>query len=562
MENHTLSDIVETQFGKVQGFTVTNDNGFQTNVFLGIPFAQPPVGELRFEKPKPPLPWKGVLLANKFADMCISPEFSDMANSPEIPISMKELFGRNFSEDCLYLNIYAPCQKVNEKYPVMFIIHGGAYACGGARMYRDYGDITNHFVSKGIVTVIIQYRLAVYGFASLGKESSLKGNLGLWDQTAALQFVHENVHNFGGDPNRITLYGCSAGSGSISALSISPHSRDLFSQAIQMSGSMYAEWSSSDRVVTVTNELVNLLGCDAKNENDAKRCLKNATEEEIKSGIAKVTKGKNLSFVKFGPLIDGDFFPNDLDELIKEAPKKPTYMGTTEEESMMWTVMKTYGIDESLYVPQEKQANYNKEDFVRAVKDLVTTEERFGSKAAEVCDKVVDFYINYNASEVEKNNIFYLRRYTQLISDIQFNVPIVREGFIKAACEWPVYLYNYAHLHKIDGSSTPFDAVPHFSDHVFIFRGENWYFPMKFDEKDEAVSDFMISSIASFIKTGNPSANDICWHHTTTERLEYVLVKYKPEIRKDFFKDRLNFWNVIAEEYGFDAIRGRKLKVE
>ncbi|KAI1708090.1 carboxylesterase family domain-containing protein [Ditylenchus destructor] len=166
MENHTLSDIVETQFGKVQGFTVTNDNGFQTNVFLGIPFAQPPVGELRFEKPKPPLPWKEVLNTNEFADMCTSPEFA-ITN-----------FGGNFSEDCLYLNIYAPHEKTNKRHPVMVIIHGGGYMAGGARMYRDYGDITNHFVSKGIVTVIIQYRLSVYGFASLGKESSLKA---IWD---------------------------------------------------------------------------------------------------------------------------------------------------------------------------------------------------------------------------------------------------------------------------------------------------------------------------------------------------------------------------------------------
>lgn len=205
--------------------------------FKGIPYAQPPVGQLRWKAPQKATDWKGIKQANKFASRAMQRTmYSDMIfRSPGV------------SEDCLYLNVWAPAIKTNEKVPVLVYIHGGALLAGDGSEYRYDGE---SMAQKGIVTVTLNYRLGVFGFFShpeLTAESPVhaSGNYGLLDQHMALVWVKNNIAAFGGDPNKVTIAGESAGSMSVCAQMASPLSKGLFKGAIAESGSWLGNLSPS-----------------------------------------------------------------------------------------------------------------------------------------------------------------------------------------------------------------------------------------------------------------------------------------------------------------------------
>ncbi len=205
--------------------------------YKGIPFAAPPVGDLRWKEPQPVVPWEGVKVADTYGDAA-----SQVTWDPE------SFYGREwrasgsvpFSEDCLYLNIWTPAAgKTGKKLPVAMWIHGGGYREGFA--YEPEMDGGEAWASRGVILVQVTYRLGVMGFFShplLSAESArgVSGNYGLLDQVAALIWIRKNIEQFGGDPNNITIFGQSAGAGSVQSLCASPLSRDLISHAISMSG--------------------------------------------------------------------------------------------------------------------------------------------------------------------------------------------------------------------------------------------------------------------------------------------------------------------------------------
>jgi len=195
-------------------------------VFKGIPYAQPPVGELRWREPWPAKPWSGIRDAMAFGAPC-----AQNANGRMLPAS---------SEDCLYLNIWTPDWPARSRKPVMLWIHGGGNYGGTASSNNFDGE---RLARHGVVLVSINYRLTVFGFFShpeLTKESShhASGNYGLLDQIAALQWVHENIAKFGGDPGNVTIFGQSAGAVDVDVLMTSPLAKGLFQRAIAESGTV------------------------------------------------------------------------------------------------------------------------------------------------------------------------------------------------------------------------------------------------------------------------------------------------------------------------------------
>jgi para-nitrobenzyl esterase len=219
---------VKTEQGKVHGKTI---NDGKVKAFLGLPYAAPPVGELRWKAPEPPLPWKSERDATKFGAHCAQGRvFDDMVFEDSGP-----------SEDCLFVNVYTPSSvKANSKLPVMFWIHGGGYGGGASSEPRHHGDF---LPTKGVVLVTINYRLGVFGFlatADLAREANgAAGNYGLLDMVAALRWVRANIGNFGGDSGNVTIFGESAGSFAVSTLVASPAARGLFHKAIGESGSAF-----------------------------------------------------------------------------------------------------------------------------------------------------------------------------------------------------------------------------------------------------------------------------------------------------------------------------------
>ncbi|RLV63200.1 hypothetical protein DV515_00018514, partial [Chloebia gouldiae] len=248
----------ETKYGRVRGYPFTVDTAERTvNVFLGLPFAKPPLGSLRFSEPQPPEPWEGV---------------RDATSYPPI----KEKVPLQVSEDCLYLNVYTPVSTgKQEKLPVLVWIHGGGLVFGAASSYD--GSAIAAF--DNVVVVTIQYRLGIAGYFSTGDEHA-RGNWGYLDQVAALRWIQENIMHFGGDPGSVTIFGESAGGISVSALVLSPLAKGLFHKAISESGTV-TQGLFTDQPKEDAQKIAAASGCEKSSSAAMVECLRGKTEEEL-----------------------------------------------------------------------------------------------------------------------------------------------------------------------------------------------------------------------------------------------------------------------------------------
>lgn len=219
------ANTAQTESGMLEGI---QENGL--TMYKGVPFASPPVGELRWREPAPAAAWKGLRAAKSYAPACMQTGVSMPGEAPPV-----------ISEDCLYLNIWAPANTGPTALPVLVWIYGGAYANGSASMPLYQGD---RLAKKGIIVVTIAYRLGPLGYLAhpeLTQESPhhTSGNYGLMDQIAALEWIHRNIAAFGGNPGNVTIAGQSAGSMSVSELMASPRAKGLFHRAIGESGGLF-----------------------------------------------------------------------------------------------------------------------------------------------------------------------------------------------------------------------------------------------------------------------------------------------------------------------------------
>ncbi|XP_013395790.1 putative inactive carboxylesterase 4 [Lingula anatina] len=273
------------------------------HLFLGIPYAKPPVGELRFKNPLPALNWTGVRNATEFGDTCMSAS----------PVSPK------MSEDCLTLNIYVPGDVIDSGHSnvtkaVMVWIHGGAYRSGASSEY----DFRNFAVEDDVIVVTVNYRVGPFGFLSTG-DVNAPGNAGLWDQIEGLKWVRDNIASFGGDPNRITIFGESAGASSVSQLAMTTATKGLFHRVISQSGAALSPWAWVHDAIDVAMTIGNLLGCNATTTDTAKlvRCLQNQDSVVLINASSQITAGR--TYFGFSPVVDGDLFPRSVTELLKDT---------------------------------------------------------------------------------------------------------------------------------------------------------------------------------------------------------------------------------------------------
>jgi len=312
---------VETNQGLFTGLT---DPDYGACVYRGIPFARPPVGERRLRRPEPPARHEGVLEASKFGPVC--------SQEPSLLNGGK---AEAYGEDCLYLNVWRPAKS--GKFPVMVWIYGGGFV-GGAGSFDIYDGA--HLASRqDVVVVTFNYRLGALGFLALPelKEEDPKGstgNYGILDQVRALEWARDNIAAFGGDPDKVTVFGQSAGGMSICALLVSPEANGLFHRAMLMSGPCRLMTELPDGYAK-SRALVTSMGCDGP---DMLSCMRS------RPTAAFETKAPNDLFaggVAWSPTVDGSVLPAMPVELIQDGnyQKVPVIIGTTRDELRIYTMM-------------------------------------------------------------------------------------------------------------------------------------------------------------------------------------------------------------------------------
>jgi para-nitrobenzyl esterase len=305
--------------GEVQGVIAEG-----ISIFKGVPFAAPPVGDLRWKAPAPVQAWTGIKKADAFGPACMQAANS-MGNTAPV------------GEDCLYLNVWTPAKKAGEKIPVIFWIYGGGYSGGSTSipMYDGMG-----FAKKGVVLVSVAYRVGPFGFLAhpgLSRESGKgSGTYGLEDMIAGLKWVKANIAQFGGDPANVTIFGHSAGGGAVSMLAASPITKGLFHRVICMSGGSFAPLQTS-------NQAGAGMGIPALKlaESRGEEFLKKLGAVDIKAAralsadaIQKSLEG-GMGGGGFRPAADGYIVPSDLYSLYQGGRfnDTPVLLGNTSEEA-------------------------------------------------------------------------------------------------------------------------------------------------------------------------------------------------------------------------------------
>ena len=304
--------------------TIATENGILEgisssgiSIFMGVPFAQPPVGELRWKAPQPVNNWEGVYKADCFGSRATQENvFGDMA-----------FRSKEGSEDCLYLNVWTPAKTGNEKLPVLVYFYGGGFVAGDGSEYRYDGE---SLARKGIVSVTVNYRLGIFGFFAhpeLSAESPYhgSGNYGLLDQNAAIKWVKENIAAFGGDPDKITIAGESAGSLSVSCQVASPLSRDLIAGAIGESGATI--YPTMSPVTLAEAEKVGAQFADSLGASSLEDLRAMSAEMLLKAASPR-------GVPSFPIVIDGYFLPKSVEEIFAtgEQAHVPQLIGWNSQE--------------------------------------------------------------------------------------------------------------------------------------------------------------------------------------------------------------------------------------
>ena len=301
--------------GEIEGM---EENGFA--LYKGIPYAEAPIGDLRWKAPVSKRPWEGVYKADQWGKR--PPQPSDPAQSAD-----------DMSEDCLYLCVQTPAKTKNDKLPVFVMIHGGAFLTG------SYIGTQDSFVRKGIVYVSVEYRLGALGFMAhpeLAKESpqGITGNYGLLDQIMALRWIHDNIAAFGGDPEKVTIAGESAGGISVSILCASPLTKGLFRAAICESGSSF--WPVADQ--RGDNTAMSTMQAAEQKGVDFQKNLKAKNLKALrKLPFDKLTTATQMEL--FWPVVDGYVITDDQYKLYEQGKYNDVdvLMGTNSDEGSMFS---------------------------------------------------------------------------------------------------------------------------------------------------------------------------------------------------------------------------------
>ncbi|KHN85815.1 Esterase CM06B1 [Toxocara canis] len=534
------SDVFKTKNGKVRGkkFDISDGDGRFVNAFLGIPYAKAPIGVRRFKEAEPPEQWNGIRECTKHAPRAPQLDMFFERLSTTVPKS----------EDCLYLNVFAPDWDASDDQgrAVIVWIHGGAFVIHSSAHYGDYG-ICRYLCAKDVVVVTLQYRLGLLGFTTTGDVNSIS-NLGLRDQVAALRWVKENIAFFGGDPDNITVSGQSAGGACADILALSPYSRDLFHKVIPMSGNASCNWAIRD-IAHVRNTIrahAKVLGWE---EPEGEEFDKNASLMEFlrhqpvsaleisfdgKSGFK--TNAKELDIV---PVVDGDFIPESVDELRRKAPTKLWLIGVTEYEAL-------------LFAPLRRIRPYY-DTLEQLLNEKISDSDYFD--AQKLRDQAREIYVAGRTSQEG-----FVRSLMRLSSDLLITNAAHNCAVELMSAGHTVYLYNFKYFTPNGlgwlGWLIPFYGATHCMELPYLF-GKGILANFNPTDIDLEVLEHFTLLFTNFAKYGEPNGGHLqglkpiiplnVWRH--------ICIDESIGMKENFHGRRAQFWRSLKSRSKNDSRR-------
>ncbi|XP_054496523.2 fatty acyl-CoA hydrolase precursor, medium chain-like isoform X1 [Agelaius phoeniceus] len=513
----------ETKYGRVRGYQFQVDTADRTvNVFLGLPFAKPPLGALRFSEPQPPEPWEGVRDATSYPPMCLQDQVQGQFISNMVT-NRKEKVALQVSEDCLYLNVYTPVSTgEKEKLPVLVWIHGGALVFGAASSYD--GSVLAAF--DNVVVVAIQYRLGIAGYFSTGDEHA-RGNWGYLDQVAALRWIQENIMHFGGDPGSVTIFGESAGGISVSALVLSPLAKGLFHKAISESGTA-ALGLFTDQPKEDAQKIAAVSGCEKSSSAAMVECLRGKTEEEL----LQITQKMDVFFSS--GCVDGNFFPKSPRELLSEKSINavPYLIGVNNCEF-------GYGLPMMMKFPPFVDGL--DKDVARQILQS-TLPLIFKGLTSEVVDRVYKEYMGDAESPAQVRDGL-----LDAMGDVYFVISSVEVARYHRDAGNPVYFYEFQHRpSSAEGLVPEFVKADHGAEIAFVF-GKPFLAGGATEEENE-LSRTVMRYWTNFAKNGNPNGEGLVhWPQYDLEE-KYLAIDLEQKAAKKLKEHRVQFWAQLMKQ--------------
>ena len=486
---------------RVDGGLISGTTADGVTSYKGIPFAAPPVGELRWKAPQPVVAWEGIRQCNDFGPEC-----------PQAPYPQASLFyspPQKQSEDCLYLNVWTAA-KANDKRPVMVWIHGGALTRGTGATPTYNGTA---FAKKGVVLVTINYRLGPLGYlahSELTAESPnhSSGNYGVLDQIAALKWVRKNIAAFGGDPGRVTIFGESAGSWSVNVLVASPLAKGLFHRAIGESGGQFGPMTylKEDRDKLPSAEKIGAAFAKAAGA-DSIKALRAVPAEKIVELFNSNAEGRKF---RSQPNVDGWVLPDEIRNIFARGKQNdvPVIVGSNANEMTSLTT--------PLALPKTME-EYRKR-----------VETQYGEAAKE-----------FEAVYPVKTDADISAAYLGILRDVTFTLPMRTWARAVATGRSKAYLYFFSHAPPNPNSK--YLGAYHAGEIAYVFNNLNRQNPLM-TEADAKLSEMMMSYWVNFATTGDPNGKGLLkWTPYDRNAEAYMDFGDSVQVRNHLLKEQLDF---------------------
>lgn len=524
------SEVVDTDLGRIIGVKDKTESGQDYVRFEGIPYAEAPVGSLRFLPPVSVKPWQGELKAD-----------TDRGACPQVSI-FPPLNVYSGQEDCLFLNVYTKGSEEKLR-PVMIWIHGGAFIINRA---TEGGDLTR-LVEEGVVVVSINYRLGPLGFMTFGNDV-VSGNMGLKDQNMAIQWTRDNIANFGGDPDKITLFGQSAGGMSVHAQVLSPYNAGLLAGAISQSGTMLHKFlaDKGPREERSAVLAAQTLDCPETLDSSLLECLQTKPVKEL---ITKLINPFAEPTFQWYPVVDSysskPFLPlSPLEAMATgEFNRIPFMSGTNRDEGALTYLsdlnkLKQKALDDCEIVGPARLSLTHGSKHPQTYSPILKGD-------LEKVQKIKDFYTSgpgFFASYAWPAKQAIIDMYT----DSQFISP--SEESLSLMSKYSNSIYNYRLTYKavnspilnIIGANEMNIGVFHGDDLLYFFNSP--VNPLVNDDEKKLAKE-MVTFWTNFAKSGNPGPN---WEHFTKEHKNYMDLKPTPELKQNMVAKRMAEWQSVV----------------